>query len=152
VVAVSLALAFRHYGLGRARIQAAVTGDDEALVRAEPRPLMQAVLNVVINAEQALTAAALPQGRIDIDVRREADRVVLTVSDNGPGPVPSAGDDRPSLGPANRLGLGLRIARRIVTRLGGELSVHAGTAGGTRVGISLPEVSEAGASTTARTE
>ncbi|MGE3178398.1 MAG: sensor histidine kinase [Vicinamibacterales bacterium] len=132
------ALAFRHYGLGRARIQAAVTGDAAAMVRAEPRPLMQAVLNVVLNAEQALAAAALPQGRIDIDVTRAGERVLLTVSDNGPGPVPEPGEGRPRLGPANRLGLGLRMARRIVSRLGGELSVGPGSSGGTRVTMALP--------------
>lgn len=137
------ALAFRHYGLGRARIQATVDGVDSAPVLAEPRPLTQAVLNVILNAEQAMTGRDV-EGHLDLRVGRDPGRVWLTVDDNGPGPVgvpPSGGSGTGvhGLGPNNRLGLGLWAARRIVQRLGGALEAEALPGGGTRVRITLPE-------------
>lgn len=136
------ALAFRHYGLGRARIQAAVQGSDHALVSAEPRPLMQAVLNLILNAEQALTGGQ--EGRITIDVSQAGDRSVLSIEDNGPGlPAPQV-DARAVgvLGQANRLGLGLRTAVGILTRMGGTCDVVSVPAGGTKVTVSLPAAAQ----------
>lgn len=137
------ALAFRHYGLGRARIQATIEGTECAPVRAEVRPLMQAVLNVILNAEQSMTGRPTG-GALTIRVGHEGGEVTLTVEDNGPG-LPVAAGDPPALtvGANNRLGLGLRTARGIVTRWGGSLTVAASPAGGTRVRIALPAASAA---------
>lgn len=142
----SRALAFRHYGLGRARIQAALQGVDDGFVLAEGRPLTQAVLNLMLNAEQALTAVSRPDGRITIEVSREGDRVVLTVADNGPGlpAAPPEADGGP--GRANRLGLGMQTARRIVARLGGEVSWYAPPEGGTVARLTLPAADPSAAS------
>lgn len=133
------ALAFRYYGLGRARIQASVDGASDAAVLAEPRPLMQAVLNVILNAEQALSSGR-PDGRIDIRVFSADGWAGVSVEDNGPGAPDGAGErgGRVALGAQNRLGLGLAAARGIVARLGGTLAVARVPAGGTRVTISLP--------------
>lgn len=135
------ALAYRHYGLGRARIQAAVEGAEAAPVQAEARPLMQAVLNVILNSEQALTGGS-GDGRIAIAVATANGRATLTVDDNGPGPsaIPEI-DPRRVLGDQNRLGLGLLATRAIVARLGGEVSVGASPLGGARVIIALPSAS-----------
>lgn len=136
------ALAYRHYGLGRARIQAVIEGVESAPVMAAARPLMQAVLNVILNAEQALTGGAgvAPgDGRIVIVIGAADGRATLTVDDNGPGPTPPR-EDAPAwaLGPNNQLGLGLAAAAAIVERLGGELTIGPSPAGGARVVISLP--------------
>lgn len=136
------ALAFRHYGLGRARIQATVGGVEQAMVAAEARPLMQAVLNVIVNAEQAMTGRT-SEGRLTLEVGQSDSWAWLTVDDNGPGPqAASAVDQAPPtlrLGANHRLGLGLRTARRIVQRLGGTLTIEAAPGGsGTRVRIALP--------------
>jgi C4-dicarboxylate-specific signal transduction histidine kinase len=136
------ALAFRHYGLGRARIQAAVQGIDDGLVRAEARPLMQAVLNLILNAEQALTGGR--DGRIAIDVSRDAGRIVLSIVDNGPGLPASAAPEGQTrtLGQANRLGLGRRAAAAILARMEGTCEVAPGPAGGTKVTVSLPAAAQ----------
>ncbi len=132
------ALAYRHYGLGRARIQAAVEGAAAAPVLGEARPLMQAVLNVILNAEQALTGRP-GEGRIAIAIAAADGRSTMTVDDNGPGPAaPHEGANGWTLGAGNRLGLGLWAAREIVGRMGGELTLGVSPAGGTRVVISLP--------------
>ena len=135
------ALSFRHYGLGRARIEATLQGVEQAPVLAERRPLTQAVLNVILNAEQAL-AGTTPEGRITIDVAHQDGRSILTVDDNGAGDAVSVAAlrDRPGhrLGVNNRLGLGLIAATAIVERMGGSCDVSPAPAGGTRVTISLP--------------
>lgn len=141
------ALAFRHYGLGRARIQATLGGVERAPVLAEARPLVQAVLNVILNAEQAM-AGRPAEGRLTIEVGQSGGDSWLTVDDNAPAAEPTGpGETVPSSGPtsalvalgvSNRLGLGLRVARRIVNRMGGTLTVTAASAGGTRVRIALP--------------
>lgn len=136
------ALAFRHYGLGRARIQAVVQGSDRALASVEPRPLMQAVLNLILNAEQALTGGH--EGRITIDVTQAGDRSVLSIEDNGPGlPAPQAeGHPLGALGQANRLGLGLRTAAGILARMGGTCEAVSVPGGGTKVVVSLPAAAQ----------
>lgn len=132
------ALAYRHYGLGRARIQAVIEGAEAAPVRGEARPLMQAVLNVILNAEQALTGGT-GDGRIAIVIGVADGRATLTVDDNGPGAAAEREPDGQwTLGANNRLGLGLSAARAIVGRFGGELSVGPSPAGGARVVIALP--------------
>lgn len=147
------ALAFRHYGLGRARIQATLNGEDHAPVLAEARPLMQAVLNLIVNAEQAM-AGRTSEGHLALEVGHTDDQVWLTVGDNAPAhEAPSVVHDASEppaipalkLGASNRLGLGWRVARRIVSRLGGTLVVEAspGTAG-TRVRLTLPRATADG--------
>lgn len=139
------ALAFRQYGLGRARIRASIAGADAAPVRATIRPLVQAVLNVILNAEQALGGGA--GGRIDLTVSVADGWAFLTVDDDGPGAAAahvSQADDREplTLGANNRLGVGLPVARAILERLGGRLTVSASPLGGTRVVIALPTAEE----------
>lgn len=139
------ALAFRYYGLGRARIQATLGGVEHAPVWAEARPLVQAVLNVIINAEQAMTGRTA-EGRLTIEVGQSEGCSWLTVDDNAPaaespgrGESPLTAASTPfALGVNNRLGLGLRVARRIVSRMGGTLTIMAAPAGGTRVRMALP--------------
>lgn len=132
------ALAYRHYGLGRARIQAAIEGAEAAPVLAEARPLMQAVLNVIVNAEQSLTGRG-GEGRIAIVIGAGDGRSTVTVDDNGPGlAVGGSPADNWPLGPNGRLGLGLATARAIIERLGGELTIGSSPTGGARVVVSLP--------------
>lgn len=150
---VERALAFRHYGLGRARIQAVVEGLDHAPVRAELRPLTQAMLNIILNAEQALSGRQA-DNRIRMVIARESasdgqDWVTATVEDNGPGPqAPGLGDagslrgGQVTLGANNHLGLGMAAVRHIIARFGGRVRVEAVPAGGTRVTIALPAASE----------
>ncbi|MGE0761132.1 MAG: sensor histidine kinase [Vicinamibacterales bacterium] len=141
------ALAFRQYGLGRARIRAVIEGVDQAPVFADPRPLTQAVLNVIMNAEQAMTGRAEADGVLTIRVGVDDGQATLQIEDNGPGLQGADGRDLPehgrapvarALGANLRLGLGLWTAGTVLERAGGTLSVAAGPAGGTLVRIALP--------------
>jgi signal transduction histidine kinase len=128
------ALALRHYGLGRAKIEAHVVGEGQALVSAEPHALLQVSLTLLVNAEEALSGAA--GGSILMAVDRIGDQVVLRVDDSGPGmgaPAPEAAGIR-----SGRLGIGLDVARGIIGRLGGQLSINRTPDGSARVTVTLP--------------
>ena len=132
------ALGFRQHAFRKGRITANAGGDDvEAAV---PRHHQQQVLlNVVVNAE--LLVAGRGDGRIGITVTG-GDVVVVDIDDNGPG-WPAGIDHtigawpaRP--GAAGALGLGLRVSRELVTRVGGTLTCVASPLGGARVRLTLP--------------
>jgi signal transduction histidine kinase len=89
----------------------------------------QVIMNVFINAFQAISEVERPKHRVRISARADADFVAITVSDTGPGIPPEALErifdpffttKRQGLG----TGLGLSISRAILRRVGGELSVE----------------------------
>jgi signal transduction histidine kinase len=94
-------------------------------VRATGGELNQVWFSLIDNA---LDAIAEP-GRIDISARRELDRVVVRVVDDGPGIPP---DDMPQIfdaffttkPPGQGTGLGLELTRRLVRRYHGDITVH----------------------------
>lgn len=108
---------------------------------ADPAQLKQALLNIYLNAFQALDtiAEARITSRIYHDGR--ASRVVIEVQDNGPGIAPE--DLRRIFDPffttrARGTGLGLSITRRLIEAGGGEVRVQSKKSGGTTVQLSLP--------------
>ncbi len=89
----------------------------------------QVIMNVFINAFQAISEIERPKHRVRISARADADFVAITVSDTGPGIPPESLErifdpffttKRQGFG----TGLGLSISRAILRRLGGELSVE----------------------------
>lgn len=103
------------------------TGDSDTLVQAEPIRLEQVIVNLMQNALEAMIDASVPSPRLTIDIGRKARRVVIVVSDNGPGidPAVAASLFTPftTTKPAG-LGLGLVICRDIIAGFGGELSLR----------------------------
>ena len=109
-------------------------------MRGDPAALGRALANLVENAERHGPAG----GRIRVAARREGDRAVLEVDDDGPGIAPAdapqafdrfwRGDaaDRPP-----GTGLGLAIVRATAERHGGSVSVA-----GARFRLELPALSE----------
>jgi signal transduction histidine kinase len=107
---------------------AAITLDVEPhlpRVHATGGELNQVWLNLIDNA-----LAVIPEsGRIDVGARRELDRVVVRVVDDGPGIPPEIESQifdpffttKP---PGQGLGLGLEIARRLVRRYHGDIAVE----------------------------
>ena len=86
--------------------------------------LQQLVLNLIINAEQALAGTG---GSIAVHVFDDADAVNVRVSDRGPGIRTDLGEDIfellvSSRSPAEAAGLGLAAARLIATAHGGTLT------------------------------
>jgi two-component system, NtrC family, sensor kinase len=89
-------------------------------------PLLQVVLNLILNAEQSL--GKQPGGAITLALTEEGSHVVLTVSDNGPGISAELGERAfdPFVGTRARIdgpGLGLPAARAIVRAHGGDLTL-----------------------------
>jgi signal transduction histidine kinase len=109
-------------------------------VEADPVELAQAVLNLLMNA---VDACVVGEGRIRVDARREGDRIVAVVEDNGCGmtedelarcldPFFTTKD------PGEGTGLGLSVAHNIVLNHGGRLEVRSRRGEGTVVTLDLP--------------
>jgi PAS domain S-box-containing protein len=129
-------------------------GDDVPPVLGDATQLEQVVLNLVVNARQALEEAmddpAHPMHRAEgrrpeLRVRTSFDgeHVVLEVADNGPG---ISEHDRSRIwdpfwttrGDDGGTGLGLSVAHSIVTEHGGTIEVESAPNDGTRFVIRLP--------------
>jgi signal transduction histidine kinase len=101
------------------------TEPDLPRVRATSGELNQVWLNLIDNALDAI----LESGRIDVTARRELDRVVVRVVDDGPGISPEIEPlifdafftTKP---PGQGIGLGLEITRRLVRRYQGDIEVE----------------------------
>jgi PAS domain S-box-containing protein len=112
--------------------------------------LQQALLNIVINAEQAIVAAAEVSSRrpgrprIEAKTTREAGRVVIEIRDTGPGIPP---DVLPRIFEpffttkevGKGTGLGLALTYGIIQEHGGAISVRNHPSGGAAFRIELPE-------------
>jgi signal transduction histidine kinase len=106
---------------------------------ADPAQLKQALINLVINAIQAIER----NGRIEVDVRVDpaAGAFFLRVSDNGPG---VSGEKRSAIfepfftTKSEGSGLGLWIVQQIATAHGGLVTVEDRPSGGAAFTLQLP--------------
>ncbi len=100
-------------------------GRDLPLVQADPAQITQVLVNLVLNAVQALSNANYGSPKILISTyENEAGLAELAIADNGPG---IAAADEPSIfkrffsTKSDGLGLGLAISRSIIESHGGKL-------------------------------
>ena len=111
------------------RLDVPALAPDLAVLGDGPR-LEQVVVNLVQNALDAVAGRTDPWVRLAVEAGTE--RVVLTVTDNGPG-IPEAARaqvfDPFFTTKADGLGLGLAISRGIVEECGGTLSTTSGEGG-----------------------
>ena len=113
---------------------------DDVVVSGDRTRLEQVAANLIDNAIKYTP----PGGRVDVDVRREDGRAVLSVRDTGPGIPP---DELPRIwdrlfrGDASRtergLGLGLSLVRAIVEAHGGTVQVESEPGHGSRFAVNL---------------
>ena len=128
---VHRALEMRKHALGRAQLQvSADIGEAPRAAMVNARPALQVVLNLLLNAEQALRGRQ--NGTIAVRLLREHRDIVVTIADNGPGlteetPRRFALCLDPDASP--RLGLGLSAAHWMCRRDGGRLEVRSGQDG-----------------------
>jgi len=113
--------------------------------------LGQVFVNLVNNAIDALSGR--PGAIVDIDARREGDRVVVTVTDNGPGIAP---EELPRVfdpffttkGIGEGIGIGLSIADNIIRDFGGTIMASNRPEGGACFTLNLRAADAPDATTT----
>jgi len=108
-------------------------------LNADRDQVVQIVTNLVQNAQQAL--ADRPHGRVEVRLSREQDKLVLSVSDNGPGIAPEMRGrlfEPYATTKAEGTGLGLAIVERIVVEHGGEIAASDAAGGGAKFVVKLP--------------
>jgi two-component system NtrC family sensor kinase len=108
-------------------------------VEGDPGQLTQALFNVLANARDAVGDG----GRIRVEVALDPERVIVAVSDDGPG-IPAEDLNRifdpffSTKEVGQGTGLGLCAARGIARVHGGDIRVAEAEAGGTRIELELP--------------
>lgn len=123
-------------------IEIATDLQGEANVRMARTELQQVLVNLILNAVQAM-----PQGGVlTVRVADMQDSVTITVEDTGHGIAPEAQkrifDPFFTTKQAEGTGLGLSISQRLVTRAGGTLEVHSIEGQGSRFVVTLPSAQE----------
>jgi len=133
------ALSMRQYAMAKLKLESVFeTAGVVRTVLASHRALLQIVMNLVINAEQALSQKG---GRVTVAVRGEGGRVTLAVDDDGPGVPPAIAPQlfTPLVHAADgRLGIGLSVAKHLAERYGGDISYTPQATGGSRFTLTLP--------------
>jgi two-component system, NtrC family, sensor kinase len=133
--------------LARARLRAVAHVEVELLasprVNARGSRIVQVVLNLLLNALEALAGRARAENRITVRVDVAAGRALIEVSDNGPGLPRDIGErvfEAALIRRAGRAsaGLGLPISRELVRKMGGEITVSSLPGAGTTFLVSLP--------------
>ena len=139
-------LASRSAGLKRAGVEVRRRqGHSLPLVSGDPLLLQQALLNVLINAEHAVSDESLRTRRIDVSSTCDAarNRVTVTIQDSGRGIPP---DVLPRIfdpffttkDVGQGTGLGLAITYGIVQEHGGTISASNASGGGAVFSVDLP--------------
>ncbi len=140
LIAATKAALIRTPAAGNVRIERHIAPDLPRLWGDEAA-LVDACAHLIANALEAV--ARSPEPKIDITVAGAGvgdARVCLTIRDNGHGIPPAVGDKAFSpfyTTKARGIGLGLPLARRIVTDHGGEITIQTGS-GGTTVTVKVP--------------
>jgi len=129
--------------LSRGGIEVICDFNDVPPVLADSGEIQQVVVNLIVNATQAMGGV----GRLQISLRPEARDgaagVALTVQDSGPG-VPedvlsSVFDPFFTTKPGEGTGLGLSISQTLIQRAGGIITVRNRSEGGAAFSVWLPE-------------
>jgi signal transduction histidine kinase len=131
--------------------------DDLPLVRADAEQLRQVLMNLVMNAIQAVDG----RGRVEVatrersgrpsttdisDLAAKAEWIEISVSDNGPGITPQVKKNLfvPFFTTKDKgTGLGLAISERMVVEMGGRIDVSSQAGSGSTFTVLLPAVDEA---------
>ncbi|HEX3771081.1 MAG TPA: response regulator [Polyangiaceae bacterium] len=117
------------------------------LVQASESRLGQVILNLVINAAQAMTEGQADRNELRVRTLSNNDRVVVEIADTGVG-IPEENLSklfRPfftTKGPGVGTGLGLAICHKIVSELGGLIEVQSQVGLGTTFRLDLPAARE----------
>lgn len=126
--------------LDQAGVTLALEVGRPAPVTGDPGRLKQVLMNLMLNAVEAMERAGTPDRRLAVTVHTADGRVVIRVRDTGPGIDPAQAERafEPSVSDKpDGAGLGLPISRSIVRAHGGELRL-ARADGGAEALVELP--------------
>jgi DNA-binding LacI/PurR family transcriptional regulator/signal transduction histidine kinase len=124
-------------------IRMTVDAEDRVAVKIDPRALDRIFNNLLDNAVKYVQGG----GHIAIDVRRDQDRVMLRISDNGPG-LPADTSEHifepyyllsKKKSRQQGIGVGLSIVKKIVDGLGASISAGKSGEGGASITISFAD-------------
>ncbi|HEX5481313.1 MAG TPA: ATP-binding protein [Terriglobia bacterium] len=107
------------------------------MVECDPEQMKQVLLNLVMNALQAMPWG----GTIILAARQDNGRIVIDVEDEGTGITPDAVDrifDPFFTTKDTGIGLGLSVAHQIVAQHGGNLTIPRNSVSGSTFRVSLP--------------
>ena len=120
-----------------APIQVKVQAADETYIQASRAGLEQILLNLTINAREAMPEG----GTLSLSVEQHSDTVCLTVEDNGTGMEPHVRErlfEPFFTTKTNGTGLGLATVQELVRRFGGSIEVDSTLGEGTRFTLTFP--------------
>ena len=103
--------------------------------------LQQVVLNLVVNAMDAMSAVAPAERTVTVQTARQGDLAEISVADNGPG-IPAESFKKvfePFYSTKNEgMGIGLSIVRSIIEAHSGSITVHNRVGAGAFFRVTLP--------------
>jgi signal transduction histidine kinase len=123
-------------------IEVDVLAEADGDVRGDPRRLQQVLLNLLLNARDAMPGG----GAVTVTIRRDGGSLAVAVADEGGGLDASAEQCFEPFWTSKEKGggLGLSLSRRIVEGMGGALDLRNRTGGGGAVAeLRLPAVTDA---------
>jgi PAS domain S-box-containing protein len=142
---IDRAIDLRGYWLRSNNVQILRDYDPASSVFVDSQQIQQVVLNLLLNAEQAIAGSGQAKGVITFRTRsnKESRRVSIQVIDNGPGVPPKVAsqifDPFFTTKPVGvGTGLGLSISHGIVAKHGGTISFYNAEGGGAVFTIELP--------------
>ncbi|TPM94839.1 ATP-binding protein [Mesorhizobium sp. B2-1-3A] len=103
--------------------------------------LQQVIVNLVMNAVEAMDAITTRQRLLSVRANGDSDRIVMEIEDSGPGIDPEMNDtifDPFVTSKSKGTGLGLSICRTIVESHGGRISAVNNSRGGAKMVVSIP--------------
>ncbi len=120
-------------------VQITIDAPSPLFLRAEAGPLSQVLINLLINAAQAMSAS----GKIMITGSTEGKVGTLTVEDEGPGIPPEVLTQLfepffTTKPPGQGTGLGLAVSKHLLAQFDGQLTAGNRAAGGAKFTITLP--------------
>ena len=138
---IEAAIELAQHRIDRQRVGVAVSCPGDLAVLANAIRLEQVVLNLLLNALDAVSGTEAPE--IRVTALGAGERIEINVGDNGPG-IPEDLRERiaepffTTKQTGEGLGLGLSISRTIVSEFGGSLAFSSDEGGGSTFTISLP--------------